>query len=360
MWQRCTCSLPKSSRATSSEMRSAAERAPRGATLINLAHFLRDVRETKRGRHFITRKGSLWSAFSTSCLNTEGEMALIMFWGMFGFGEMVSSISFMGGGGGWLCWRACLLRAERTTDLKLHLLACFITQLNMEFHSAAFFWFFLCFLFGVNIIKTFQQNRTFRGLRILCLYVFPLKNSRSWVHCKPLDAINWSLLCCLFSKQSRPVVFVSRTHQAAVKVAARPPLIMWLCHGTKNSRRRSLCQEFCFSLPRGLQRCIFLLQQVPRLYQCYHFIATSYPATPTTRRHRWHWLRCAKNLLMCLNYLRLMLGAKRLQQCPGTALFLWWKFFEDHSFASYLLHCRERCRWAQRPLEIHWLILKLW
>lgn len=107
----------------------------------------------------------------------------------------------------------------------------------------------------------------------------------------------------------------------------------------KNSGRRSLCQEFCFSLPRGLQRCIFLLQQVPRLYQCYHFIATPYPtaSSPPTRRHRWHWLRCAKNLLMCLNYLRLMLGAKRLQQCPGTALFLWWKFFEDHSFASYFV-----------------------
>lgn len=27
-------------------------------------------------------------------------MALIMFWGMFGFGEMVSSISFMGDGEG--------------------------------------------------------------------------------------------------------------------------------------------------------------------------------------------------------------------------------------------------------------------
>lgn len=124
MWQRCTCSLPKSSRATSSERRFAAERAPKGATLINLAHFLRDVRETKRGRHFITGKGSLWSAFSTSCLNMEGEMALIMFWGMFGFGEMVSSISFMGDGGGWLCWRACLLRAESTT------LKCFTVENN--------------------------------------------------------------------------------------------------------------------------------------------------------------------------------------------------------------------------------------
>lgn len=32
-----------------------------------------------------------------------------------------------------------------------------------------------------------------------------------------------------------------------------------------------------------------------------------------------------------------MLQGKRLQQCPGTALFLWWKFFEDHSFASYFV-----------------------
>lgn len=81
----------------------------------------------------------------------------------------------------------------------------------------------------------------------------------------------------------------------------------------RNSRRRrSLCQEFCFSLPRGLQRSIFLLQQVPRLDQRYHFIA--FPSLPT-KIHHWHWLRCAKNLLMCLNYLRLMLGAS---VCSGA------------------------------------------
>lgn len=79
-------------------------------------------------------------------------MALIMFWGMFGFGEMVSSISFMGNGGEGgaadvrayselrvLHWSVLLWK---TTALKLHLLACFITQLNMEFHSTAFFVFF--------------------------------------------------------------------------------------------------------------------------------------------------------------------------------------------------------------------------
>lgn len=34
----------------------------------------------------------------------------------------------------------------RTTALKLHLLACFITQLNMEFHSAAFLFFCVSYL----------------------------------------------------------------------------------------------------------------------------------------------------------------------------------------------------------------------
>lgn len=67
--------------------------------LINLAHFLSDGRETQRGRCFITSKGSCPSAFSTSHLNTEKEMALIMLSGMFGFGGMVSSISFIGDGG---------------------------------------------------------------------------------------------------------------------------------------------------------------------------------------------------------------------------------------------------------------------
>lgn len=83
----------------------------RGPALINLTHFLRDVRETRGGGHFITRKGSLRSAFSTSCLNTEEEMALIMFSGMFGLGEMVSYISFMGAGGRG-CWCGRLLRAR--------------------------------------------------------------------------------------------------------------------------------------------------------------------------------------------------------------------------------------------------------
>lgn len=212
-----------------------------------------------------------------------------------------------------------------------------VLLLSSIWNSTPLLFVFLCFLFCVNIIKTFQQNRTFRGLPILCLYVFPLKTAApEYIVSRWMQWID--LYCAVYFRSKAGLWYLSLVYiKQQWKYAARPPLIMWLCRGTKNSRRRSLCQEFCFSLPRGLQRCIFLLQQVPRLYQCYRFIATSYPATPTTRRHRWHWLRCAKNLLMCLNYLRLMLGAKRLQQCPGTALFLWWKFFEDHSFASYFV-----------------------
>lgn len=115
----------------------------------------------------------------------------------------------------------------------------------------------------------------------------------------------------------------------------------------RNSRRSRLCQEFCFSLPRGLQCSKFLLQQVPRLYPCYLFIA--FPSLPT-RRHHWHWLRCAKNLLMCLNYLCLMLGASvcssalgRHYSCDGNSLRI-------TALHPILLRCRERCHGAQRPL----------
>lgn len=110
---------------------------------------------------------------------------------------------------------------------------------------------------------------------------------------------------------------------------------------------RSLCQEFCFSLPRGLLCSIFLLQQVPRLYQCYLFIA--FPSLPN-RRHRWHWLRCVKNLLMCLNYLCLMLGASvsssalgQHYSCDGNSLRI-------AALHPILLRCCERCHEAQRPL----------
>lgn len=118
---------------------------------------------------------------------------------------------------------------------------------------------------------------------------------------------------------------------------------MWSCSlcdfsVVQKLQGRSLCQEFCFLLPRRLLCSIFLLQQVPRLYQYYLFIA--FPSLPNWR-HCWHWLRCVKNLLVFKLSVPNARG-KRLQQCPGTALFWWWKFFEDRSFASYLLHCCKR------------------
>lgn len=96
----------------------------------------------------------------------------------------------------------------------------------------------------------------------------------------------------------------------------------------------SLCQEFCFLLPRRLLCSIFLLQQVPRLYQCYLFIAFS---SLPNRRHHWHWLRCVKNLLMCLNYLCLMLGASVCSSALGQHYSGDGNSFKDRSFASYFV-----------------------
>ena len=75
-------------------------------------------------------------------------MALIMFWGMFGFGEMVSYISFMGhggvgwgrGGGGffdtWAIAGCAVLRNFTLGVFRLRLWACFIT-VQCELHLSA-------------------------------------------------------------------------------------------------------------------------------------------------------------------------------------------------------------------------------
>lgn len=152
------------------------------------------------------------------------------------------------------------------------------------------------------------------------------------------------LYCTVYFQRKAGLWYLSPVYiKLQSKYAARPPLIMWLCRGTKKKKLRE---------EKSLSGVLFLITQrasalhissaaspqvIPVLSLYCHPLPHSLLPPPPTRRHRWHWLRCAKNLLMCLNYLRLMLGAKRLQQCPGTALFLWWKFFEDHSFASYFV-----------------------
>lgn len=109
MWQKYTCSLKKSSTTTtaSSESCSATENAPGGgrgeregkgvgcSTDKSHTFPLWCERDLKRKALHHQERLSLRSAFSTSHLNTEEEMALIMFSGVFGFGEIVSYISFM-------------------------------------------------------------------------------------------------------------------------------------------------------------------------------------------------------------------------------------------------------------------------
>lgn len=100
-------------RASSSESSSTTERATLRASADKSHTFpLWCERDLKRKALHHRERLSLRSAFSTSRLNTEEEMALIMFWGMFGFGEMVSYISFMGAGGRG-CWCWCLLTAKK-------------------------------------------------------------------------------------------------------------------------------------------------------------------------------------------------------------------------------------------------------
>lgn len=132
-----------------------------------------------RGRHFITEKGSLWSAFSISHLNTEEEMALIMYWGMFGLGEMDSYISFTARGRGvvmliptlfWKCYIAQFLFQFEVYELCR--LDSFTTHNNMKFHFASSF-LFLYFLL-LHTIYNIMCNTVLKALAILhvCIKIF--------------------------------------------------------------------------------------------------------------------------------------------------------------------------------------------
>lgn len=215
---------------------------------------------------------------------------------------------------------------------ELCLLACFITHHSMKFHFSALFA-FLCLLFETISWSSSAQLRFER-----------IANIRTDMSASKLLFPNIlyhaiTLLYYLFYF----LMYSSEFSESMVCDLAHYVTLLWC----RNSRRRSLCQEFCFSLPRGLQRSIFLLQQVPRLYPCYLFIA--FPSLPT-RRHHWHWLRCAKNLLMCLNYLCLMLGASVCSSALGWHYSCDGNSLRITALHPILLRCRERCHRAQRPL----------
>lgn len=155
-----------------------------------------------------------------------------------------------------------------------------------------------------------------------------------------------TLLHCLFFKSNGTPVSFSSIHKNSLNVCSVILLIMWLCCGAETPGGEVFVRSFVSHYPEGFSTP-FLLQQVPRLYQCYLFIA--FPSLPT-KRHSWHWLRCAKNLLMCLNYLCLMLRASvcsgalgQYYSCDGNSLRI-------TALHPIWLHSRERCQGARRPL----------
>lgn len=280
-------------------------------------------------------------------------MALIMFSGVFGFGEMVSYISFMGDGGRG-CWRGCLVTAGSATLRNFTFsigslnYACWLILLHTtiwNFTCLALFAFYVFYLWQYH--KTLQCDGILRGLPIFALTCL-LQNSYFPTSCARdrFGQCSCWLYCSIFESNGTLVSF-SCTHKNSSNVCGVILLIMWLCCGAETPGGEVFVRSFVSHYPEGFQRSIFLLQQVPRLYQCYLFIA--FPSLPT-KRHRWHWLRCAKNLLMCLNYLCLMLWASvcsgalgRHYSCDGNSLRI-------TALHPIWLHSLERCHRVWRPL----------
>lgn len=150
---------------------------------------------------------------------------------------------------------------------------------------------------------------------------------------------------CLFLSQMALFHFI---HTNLTTVCEVILLIMWLYCGAKTPGGEVFVRSFVSHYPEGFSTLFFFfLKQVPRLYHCYRFIA--FPSLPA-KRHHWHWLRCGKNLLMCLNYLCLMLGASVCSSalgphysCDGNALRI-------TALHPIWLHSCEKCHRAWRPL----------
>lgn len=197
-------------------------------------------------------------------------MALIMFWGMFGFGEMVSSISFMGDGGRG-CWCACPLTVESATFkcFTLNMMASeirfaglFYYTVQYEIPQLCFVLFFFKWLFWENIIKHLGTIWIWRELPIFP-FKRPLQNSCFQTSCATLDVMNWTLLCCLLSREAGPVVFIWSIHQILVKVRGVILLIMWLCGATETPGGEVFVRSFVSHYPEGFSAAYFFCSKSP-------------------------------------------------------------------------------------------------
>lgn len=150
-------------------------------------------------------------------------MALIMFLGMFGFGEMVSYISFMGDGGRG-CWCGCLLTAgsvalkDFTFSMGFLNYACWPILLYTVIWNSTCLPYLLFYAFYLwQCHKTFQCDGILRGLPIFAL-TYLLSNSYFQTSCATHTHIRWmfmsTLLRCLFSSQ----MALSCTHKNSLDV----------------------------------------------------------------------------------------------------------------------------------------------
>lgn len=199
-------------------------------------------------------------------------MALIMFSGMFGFGEMVSYISFMGDGGRG-CWCGCLITTGNAA-LKnfpffpirsLNYPCClFYYPLQYEISLVCFLCFFMPFYFWQNH-KTFQHNGILRGLPIFALTCL-LQNSCFQTSCTTHwfgEKLLLTLLFCLFFESNGSPVTFSYTCKDLSNIYSVILLIMWLCCGAETPGGEVFVRSFVSHYPEGFSAPYFFCSKSP-------------------------------------------------------------------------------------------------
>lgn len=149
----------------------------------------------------------------------------------------------------------------------------------------------------------------------------------------------------IFMSNGTPVSF-SCTHKNSSSVCGVILLIKWLCCGTETPGGEVFVRSFVSHYPEGFSAPYFFCSKSPG----YTSVISLLPSPPSQLRHRWHWLRCAKNLLMCLNYLCLMLGAGVCSSALGPHYSSDGNSLRITALHPIWLHSRERCHRAWRPL----------
>lgn len=194
-------------------------------------------------------------------------MALIMFSGMFGFGEMVSYISFMGDGGRG-CWCGCLVTAGSDALKDFTFLigplnyACWIFLLrtsiwNVTLHCLLFF-------FISDTIKHFSAMGFGEDCQYLLWHIF--SEAAIFKHHVPLtDLVNAHvnfIALFIFVSNGAPVSS-SCTRKNSPSVCGVILLIKWLCCGAKTPGGEVFVRSFVSHYPEGFSAPYFFCSKSP-------------------------------------------------------------------------------------------------